>query len=102
LKPVGGVYGAGAVFLPQKLHRSDALSKTFNNSSLSNAWLANQHRVIFTSPLQNLNGTTNFIIATNDRIKLSHFCSLSQVEGVLFKCASLAFFISRLNRFTAS
>ena len=46
----------------------NALSQTLNDGGFAHAWLANQHRVVFGTPLQYLHRATNLLIATDNRI----------------------------------
>ena len=49
--------------------RDDALREAFDNRGLTNAGLANQHRIIFGAATKNLNHTLNFTVASDQRIE---------------------------------
>ena len=49
----------------------DTLRQTLNDSRLTNAWLANQHRIIFRTPAKNSNHTFQLFIAPDHCVKLA-------------------------------
>ena len=61
------------------------LCKSFNNSGLAHARLANQHRIIFCAPAQDLNDAQNFTVAPNHRVQLAVACHLRQVAAELLQ-----------------
>ena len=72
---------------------NNALRQAFNNSGFTHTRLTNQHRVVFGTALQYLNGTTNFIITTDNGVELTVSGALSQVECVFFQSIALVFSI---------
>ncbi|PJE80378.1 hypothetical protein CI610_00661 [invertebrate metagenome] len=62
---------------------NDALCQSLNDSGFTHPWLTNQHRVIFRSSLQNLYGTTNFIVSPNNRIQFSLLSPFSHIKRIL-------------------
>ena len=81
---------------PRSTHRlwtvtiHDALRESFCDRSLANARLANQHRIIFRPPRQDLHAPANFFITADDGIKLSVGSKFVQVFSIFlesFICA---------------
>src|SRR5215213_3539768 len=54
--------------------RDDSLREPFDDRSLTNARLANQHRIVFCSSGKNLDRATYLIVATDDGIEFSFTC----------------------------
>ena len=69
----------------------DALRQAFNNGSLANAWLTNQHWIVFGPTLQHLNGSSNFVVSANDRVEFAHSRTLREVEAIFFQGLALSF-----------
>src|SRR6202021_2619737 len=60
----------------------DPLGQTFHDSGLTDAGLANEHRVVFGTALQDLDRATNLVVATYDRVELARRGARSEVHGV--------------------
>ena len=63
----------------------DAQSQTFDNSGLTDPGLADQYGVILGAAAQHLNGTADFLITADDRIKLAVAGRLGQVARIAFQ-----------------
>ncbi len=63
----------------------DGLSQSLDNSSLSNPWFADQHRVILRATRQNLHDPLHFALATDNRVKLALASGLGEVAPKLIK-----------------
>ena len=50
---------------------NDALRQTFDDGRLADARLADQHRIVFRAPRQDLDHAADFFIASDDRIELA-------------------------------
>ena len=57
--------------------RHDALGQAFDNRRLAHAGLANEHRVVFGTPLQHLDGAADFVVAADHWVELAGACALS-------------------------
>ena len=80
----------------------DALRQTFDDGGLAHARFADQHRIVLGAPLQNLNGATDFVIATDDRIELALFGALGQIDGVFLQGLALFLGIRIVHLLTAA
>ncbi|OTP65614.1 hypothetical protein PAMC26510_37600 [Caballeronia sordidicola] len=69
----------------------DPLRKPFHDGGLAHARLADQHRIVLRPPLQDLDGTADFVVTSNHRIELPGASALGQVDGVFLQRAALAF-----------
>jgi len=59
---------------------NDALGETFENSRLTHTGFADEHGIVLGAPLQDLDRTANFVVATDNRIKLALLRTLGQVN----------------------
>ena len=64
---------------------NDALRESFNDCGLANARLADQHRIVFGSSLQDLDRAADFVVATDDRIELALLRTFGQIDGVFLE-----------------
>ena len=80
----------------------DALGQTLDDGGLADAGLADQHRVVLGAALQHLDGTADFFIAADDRIKLADFGTLGQVDAVLLQSLPVFLGIGIGHRLTAA
>ena len=78
------------------------MRQALHNRGFADAWLTDQHRVVFGSALQNLNGPANFVVATNDRVELADAGAFGQVNAVFFEGFALAFGIGIAYRLPAA
>ena len=69
----------------------DALRQALDDRGLAYAGFADQHRVVFGAPLQDLDNTADFVVAPDHRVELARARSLGQVQGVLFQRLAAAF-----------
>ena len=75
-------------FIPQGIRDiaiDNALRKTLDYCSLSNAWLPNQHRVVLAPARQHLNHPPDLFIAANYWIKLAFASSLGQILPIFLE-----------------
>ena len=63
----------------------DAQGQAFGNRRFADAWFANKNGIIFSTTREHLNGTADFFIAPDDRIKLSGARGFRQITGVFFE-----------------
>ena len=71
-------------------------SQSLYNSGFTNTWLTNQHRVIFGTAGQNLNGSSNFIITANNWVQLALTSHLSQITAVFFQSLVTILWVGRV------
>ena len=64
----------------------DAHGESLRDRGLANAWLADQHRIVFRAPREDLDDSTNLVVSANHRIDLASLGRGRQVAGVLLKC----------------
>ena len=69
----------------------DALRQTFDNRRLADPRFADQHRIVLGAPLQDLDRAPDFVVATDDRVKLAFARPRRQVDRVLVERLPLAF-----------
>ena len=70
---------------------NDALGKAFNNGSLADTRFADQHRIIFRTPGENLDHAADFFVTADHRIELAAAGLLGEVASVAFKRLILGF-----------
>ena len=61
------------------------LSEPFGNRCLADTWLADQNRVVLRASSEDLNHPIDFVMATNNRIKLGFAGELGEVVAELIK-----------------
>ena len=72
----------------------DAQRESFDDRRFADAWLADEHRVVFRAPREHLNHAADFLVAADHRIELALAGTLDQVDAVLFE--GLKFALGRL------
>ena len=80
----------------------DALRKPFDDCSLADARLTDQHRVVLGSPLQDLNRATNFVVAPDHGIELAVPRALGEIDSVFFERFALTFRLLRIHASAAT
>ena len=70
---------------------NNLLGQTLNDRSLTNARLANQHRIIFFATAKNLDQALNFRITPNDGVQLSFTGKLSEIATKMIEERSFGF-----------
>ena len=80
----------------------DALRQPLDNRRLADARLADQYRVIFGTPLENLDGAADFIITTNHWVELALTRPLGEVDRVFFQRFALTFGFLRIDALPAT
>ncbi len=80
----------------------DALRQALGDGGFTHAGLADQHRVVLGAPLQDLDGATDLVVTTDDRVDLALFGALGQVDGVLFQRIALLFGVGICDRLPAA
>ena len=63
----------------------DAQRKPFDDRGLADAGLADQHRIVLGPARQHLNGSADFLVAPDDRIKLAVAGSLGEIARVFLQ-----------------
>ncbi len=66
------------------------MGQPLDDRGLADPRLADQHRIVFRTPLQDLDGSANLVVAADHRIELAVLGTLGHVDGVL---------VERLTRF---
>ena len=69
----------------------DTLRQTFDDGRLADARLADQHRVVLGTALENLDGTADFIVATDHRVEFALSRPFRQVDTVFLQGFTLPF-----------
>ncbi len=82
--------------------RDNALREAFDDSGLADAGLADEHRIIFCAPRQNLHHAADFIVPANHRIEFPAPGQLDQIAAVLFESAERGFRILRSDAMAAA
>ena len=80
---------------------NDTLRESFNDCGLANARLADQHRIVFGSSLQDLDRAADFVVATDDRIELALLRTFGQIDGVLLERLAVLFRVGVLDLLAA-
>ena len=78
------------------------LGQAFNDGSLTDTGLANQHRVVLGAALQHLNSTADFIVPSYDRVELARAGALCQVHAVLLQRFALVFGVGAVHALPAT
>ena len=68
----------------------DTLRQSLHNGGFSNARLANQDRIILGTAAQDLDDTTNLLVAPNHRVKLALRSQLGEVAPIFLQCLVLS------------
>jgi len=63
----------------------DAQSQAFDDGGFADAGFADQYRVVFRAPRQDLNHPANFVVAADHRIELALARQIGQIAAVLFQ-----------------
>ena len=58
------------------------MGEALDNSGLAHAWLANEHRVVFRPPRQDLDDPTNLLVAADHGVQLALLGQVSQIAPV--------------------
>ena len=61
----------------------DALCQALDDCGLADSRFADQDRIVLGPPRQHLDGSTNLLVAADDRVDLALGCRLGQIAGVL-------------------
>ena len=69
----------------------DARRQPFDDGGFAHAGFANQHRVVFRAPLQNLNRAADFVVAPDDRVELAGAGAFGQIQAIFFQRLALRF-----------
>ena len=64
---------------------NDAHGEALGNGGFANAWLADQYRIVFRTPREDLDDSTNFVVSANHWIDLASLGRCRQVAGVLLQ-----------------
>ncbi|SKO50114.1 Protein of uncharacterised function (DUF3170) [Mycobacteroides abscessus subsp. massiliense] len=67
------------------------MCQTFDNGSFTHTRFANQHGVVFSTALQHLNRTADFVVAADNGVEFAVTGALGQVERVFFQSIALVF-----------
>jgi hypothetical protein len=76
----------------------DALREPLDDRGLAHARLADQHRVVLGTALENLDGAADFVVAADDRVELALARALGEIDGVFLECFALPFGLRRIDR----
>ena len=69
----------------------DALRQALDDRGLADAGLADQHRIVFRTPLQDLNRAADLVVAPDHRIELALLRALGQIDRVFVQRLALSF-----------
>ena len=69
----------------------DALRQAFHDGGFADARLADEDRVVFVAPLQDLHGAADFLVATDDRINFALLGTRGDVNGVFLQRFAFVF-----------
>jgi hypothetical protein len=61
----------------------DSLRQPFSNRSLADTRLADKHGVVLRSSAENPNGSSNLVVASDDRVELALLGEAGEVDGIL-------------------
>ncbi len=64
---------------------NDGVREPLNDGSFPDTWLSDEHRVIFSSPAQDLNDAGNFFVSSDDRIEGAGARAFGKVGAVFVK-----------------
>lgn len=73
------------------LSLDDPLRQPLDHCRLADSGLSDQYRIVLGAPLQHLNRTADFLVATDDGIDIATFCPGGQILGISLQC--LAFLL---------
>ena len=82
--------------------RDDALGQPFDDGGLADARFTDEHWIVLGAALQHLDGTANFLVATDDRVELAQACAFGQVHAVLFERLALTFSVGAVHALPAA
>ena len=80
----------------------DALGEAFDDGRLADARLADQHRIVLGTALQDLHGAANFVVAADHRVELALGGTLGEVDAVFLERFALAFGFLRIDALPAA
>ncbi len=80
----------------------DALSQAFDDRGLSHSRLADQHRVVLGSALQDLDHPADFVVAADHRVEFANAGTLGQVKGVFLERFAASFRFLALHALAAA
>jgi len=69
------------------------LRETFDYGSLAHASFADEYGIVFRATAKNLNDTTDFVFATDDRVHLSFACELGEITAKSLERGCLDFLL---------
>ena len=69
----------------------DTLRQAFDDCRFTHPGFTDQHRVVFGTTLQYLNGTANLFITADHRIQLALLGTLGEIDGKFLQCLTLVF-----------
>ncbi|MNI35929.1 hypothetical protein D3C73_899660 [compost metagenome] len=67
------------------------MRQTFDDGGFTHARLADQHRVVFGTTLQHLNGATDLFVTADNRVKLALLGTFGQINSVFLQRLTLVF-----------
>ena len=80
----------------------DALSQAFDDGGFTHARFADQHRVVFGTTLQHLNGTAYLFVTADNRVQFALLSTLGQIDSVFLQRLTLVFSTLIFHAITAS
>jgi len=76
------------------------LCKTFDDRGLPDSRFADEHRIVFGTPLQDLDGAPNLLVPADNGIQLALLSLSGEIHGKFFECLALFFRISVVDGLT--
>jgi Protein of unknown function (DUF3170). len=80
----------------------DPLRQAFDDRRLADARLADQHRVVLGTPLQNLDRPADFVVAPDHRVELAMTGAIGEVDAVLGQRLTLPFDVLTVDPLSAA
>ena len=80
----------------------DTLRQSFDDCRFTHPGFTNQHRVVFSTALKYLDGTTDLFITADHRVQFALFGTLGQIDGKFFQCLTLVFGTLIVHAFTSA
>ena len=80
----------------------DTLRQAFDDSGFTHPGFTNQHRIVFGTALQYLNGTADLFITADNRVQLALLGTLGEIDGKFLQCLTLVFGTLIVHAFTSA
>ena len=78
------------------------MRQSLDDGGLANTRLTDQYRIVLGAALQDLDGATDFVVATNHRIELALTRTLGQIHGVFLERLALSLGLGTVDLLSAA